>query len=643
MTTAVQTEHYSPVGDMLVLSVCYVLLVLLFFSFKVRNKSFKVFLSLVVTLVISAYANIIFHYLYTKRPDTPLALLYALRCFYHMLLFFMMYQYIAYICLVTGLSGEEKKPYHSTAGILLIAVVAADIVKTFTGSGIQLNDGDISARGHSVFMIGYLIYILLICVLLFHVRHHLYRRMMYGFYGTIVISVALLAGAKMAGEESFTVATYLFPVISIMYLLHSSPYDAQLGANDIQGLNSLVRYSDEKGKAYLYLSLYLRELDEAGKPIPGEMQAITRRFASKFFRSAFMFRVGNGHLLMMVRKNRNPDYEARTEAILREFHKEHEKFGLDYKIVIGQTTAELSRRNEYVSFIRSIHSRIPKNTIYRVQPDDINKFRKYEAILNELADIAAKKDPDDPRVLVYCQPVLNIRTGRYDTAEALMRLQPEGEGIVYPDRFISLAEDNGYIHVLTQIILHKVCKAIRNLTEEGYGIDRISVNVSAMELRDQFFCTDVRNIIEESGIPGSRIAIELTESRNEQDFLLMKEKIGELKEKGITFYLDDFGTGYSNMERILELPFDIIKFDRSMVVAGAQNKRSEQVLGSLADLFSKLDYAVLFEGVETDRDEKMCRDLYASYLQGYKYSKPVPVGKLKEFLDQRNPNQDHPA
>jgi EAL domain-containing protein (putative c-di-GMP-specific phosphodiesterase class I) len=115
----------------------------------------------------------------------------------------------------------------------------------------------------------------------------------------------------------------------------------------------------------------------------------------------------------------------------------------------------------------------------------------------------------------------------------------------------------------------------------------------------------------------------------------MKEKIAELKQKGITFYLDDFGTGYSNMERILELPFDIIKFDRSMVVAGAQDKRSEQVLGSLADLFAKLDYAVLFEGVETEQDEEMCRECCASYLQGYKYSRPVPMEQLKEFLTKK--------
>ena len=633
MAAVLATERYTPVGDMVVLAVSFLMLILLFFSFTVRTKAFKVFLSMVAALIASAYANILFHYLCTGHPGFPTGLLYGLRCLYHALLFFMMYQYVAYICLVTGLEKEEKRPFHAIAGVLLIAVIAADIFKTFSGNGIQIRDGTVSSRGHSVFMIGYALYVVVICVLMFRVRHHLYRRMMFGFYGTMILAVALLAGSKIAGQESFTLATYMLPVIAIMYLLHSSPYDAQLGANDIQGLNSLIRYSDEKNKAFIYLSLYMHELDESGKTIPAEIQATVRRFAAKFFRAATLFRVGNAQLILMVRRNRNPDYEARIEAILRAFHQEYSKFRLDYKIVIGQTIAELSRQNEYIPFIQSIHTRIPENTIYRVQPDDVAKFRKYEQILQTLADIAAKKDPEDPRVLVYCQPVLNTRTGKYDTAEALARLQLEGNEIISPDRFISLAEDNGYIHALTQIILHKTCRAVRSLTAEGYRISRISINVSALELRDEGFCADVERIIDRSGIESSRIAIELTESRNEQDFLLMKEKISELKGKGITFYLDDFGTGYSNMERILELPFDIIKFDRSMVIAGSHDKRSEQVIGSLADLFSKLDYAVLFEGVETDRDEEMCRELYAAYLQGYRYSKPVPVGQLKDFLE----------
>jgi len=159
------------------------------------------------------------------------------------------------------------------------------------------------------------------------------------------------------------------------------------------------------------------------------------------------------------------------------------------------------------------------------------------------------------------------------------------------------------------------------------------VNVSALELRDPEFCNDINRIIDDSGVDCSRIAIELTESRSESDFLLMKGRIEELKKRGITFYLDDFGTGYSNMERILELPFDIIKFDRSMVIAGGQSKKSEQVLGSLADLFSRLNYSVLYEGVEDEKDEQMCISLSASYLQGYKYSKPIPISEIRGFLD----------
>ena len=213
-----------------------------------------------------------------------------------------------------------------------------------------------------------------------------------------------------------------------------------------------------------------------------------------------------------------------------------------------------------------------------------------------------------------------------------MRLQNDELGIVFPDRFIPLAEENGYIHTLTEIILNKTCRTLHSLISEGYEITRISVNVSVMELRDPGFCGDIRRIIDANNVDSRRIAIELTESRNESDFILMKERIEELRKNGIDIYLDDFGTGYSNMERILELPFDIIKFDRSIVTAGRQNKRSEQVLGSMAELFSKLRYSVLYEGIEDEVDEAMCRGLNASYLQGYKYSRPIPIGELSRFL-----------
>ena len=105
-----------------------------------------------------------------------------------------------------------------------------------------------------------------------------------------------------------------------------------------------------------------------------------------------------------------------------------------------------------------------------------------------------------------------------------------------------------------------------------------------------------------------------------------------LHEKGITFYLDDFGTGYSNFERIMELPFQIIKFDRSLVIQSAKSDESRYMVGSFAKMFRHLDYNILFEGIENEEDEKNCKEMDAQYLQGYKYSKPIPIYDLEKFV-----------
>ena len=324
--------------------------------------------------------------------------------------------------------------------------------------------------------------------------------------------------------------------------------------------------------------------------------------------------------------------------IINAFHAEYAKYHYDYKIVMGKSIEEISNRNEYVSFINHIHRNINDNVVHFIEYDDVTSFNKQKYIIDEISDIYRRHDLNDQRVEVYCQPVYNLTTGKYDTAEALMRLNLPEVGMVFPDQFIPLAEEFGYIHILTLIILNKTCRTIRKMIVEGYMVERISVNISALELREDCFCDDVSKVIKESGIPDDKVAIELTESQNENDFLIMKDKINELKEHGILFYLDDFGTGYSNLERIMELPFDIIKFDRSLVLASGSNPKSERMVGSLANMFSEMDYSVLYEGVENDLDEKKCIDMYAKYLQGYKYSRPIPIERLTEFFEKREVN-----
>ena len=263
---------------------------------------------------------------------------------------------------------------------------------------------------------------------------------------------------------------------------------------------------------------------------------------------------------------------------------------------------------------------------------DAVAVKRAQYILKELKDIQEKQDLNDERVIVYCQPVYNIIDECFDTAEALMRLKLEETGMVFPDQFIPLAEEHEYIHALSRIILNKTCLQIRKFIDEGFSVKRISVNFAVSEMHDKGFCSEVKKIIENAGIPYEKVAFELTETQDEGDFAALKSSIEELQEHGIKFYLDDFGTGYSNFLRIMELPFDIIKFDRSLVIAAMNSIKSETIVSYLAHMFSDMNYSVLYEGVETEADEIKCTHMCARYLQGYKYSKPIPIEGLSEYF-----------
>nr|MCR5625690.1 EAL domain-containing protein [Lachnospiraceae bacterium] len=340
-----------------------------------------------------------------------------------------------------------------------------------------------------------------------------------------------------------------------------------------------------------------------------------------------------GHIILVAETAKNPDYEERLKKMYENFKLQHERFQLDHKIVFLKSTEEIGKSNDYIALIQYLENRMNDQDLKYVDENDFKAYEKHKYILSQLEDISSTQDLNDPRIEVFCQPVLNTATGKFDTAEALMRLRLEETGMVFPDQFIPIAEKYGYIHTLSFIILNKTCMEIRSLMREGYVLKRISVNFSMLDVRLTNFCDSIRRIISDCGIPFDKIAIELTESQNEKEFLIVKEKINELKQSGIKFYLDDYGTGYSNFDRIIALPFDIIKFDRSLVIASGKEAKSETMVSYLAHMFSDMNYSVLYEGVEDDRDEIMCRNMCGRYLQGYKYSKPIPIAELRNYFE----------
>ena len=625
-------DNFTPVGDLVTVAVCLVMIGLVVFSYVNNNRSFKVFMAIIGFLMLAAWTDVAYHMMAILGNPELYQLVYVLRCVYHISLLVILLLYVVYIAEVTRLNVKHRNVALGISAVVFLATAVTDIVLSAGENGFRILSNRTVVRGFDAFTIGYGVFVLLILVLLTHVRKSLFKRVMMGFYTTIGISLLVQLTQRLFSQSSFTVSTFLFPAVGMLYLMHSNPYNAELGAVDIRAMEDLVRHNLEKDKSFLFLSLYLKDYDEEGKQMPETLQATVRRFTTDYFRGALLFQVGNGHVILLVPMARNADYEHRVEMTLKAFAEEYKRFRLDYKIVIGTSIREISSKNEYISFIRNINRSMKDNTVHHVSQEDVRAFNRYEFILRELEDIHHKHDLEDTRVMVYAQPVYNLVTHQFDTAEALMRLRLDQLGIVQPYEFITLAEEYGYIHVLTEIILNKTCREVRKLAEAGYQINRVSVNVSMLELKEEAFCDDIGEILDRSGVESSRIAIELTESQNEADFILMKDKISRLKTRGIKFYLDDFGTGYSNMERIMELPFDIIKFDRSMVIASGSSDRLRKIVGNLAHMFAGMDYAVLYEGVEDESDEHRCELMAASYLQGYRYSRPMPIAELKNFL-----------
>ena len=215
-----------------------------------------------------------------------------------------------------------------------------------------------------------------------------------------------------------------------------------------------------------------------------------------------------------------------------------------------------------------------------------------------------------------------------------MRLSLDGT-VIYPDKFIPLAESNNCIHTLTRIILNKACKIIHEF-ENDYDFDALTINCSSSELSDRNLFNDLMGIINDNGINPEHIRLELTESAMFDDFETVLYNMEKLNQSGIKFYLDDFGTGYSNIERIIGCPFYTIKFDKSLLYKALNNDGVSDLMSHMISVFKKQGFVLLIEGVEDDTQNSYCIEQGFDYIQGYKYSKPHPIIELKNYFNKKS-------
>jgi len=233
---------------------------------------------------------------------------------------------------------------------------------------------------------------------------------------------------------------------------------------------------------------------------------------------------------------------------------------------------------------------------------------------------------------VYYQPQVNLKTGEIFGAEALVRWQHPERGLVLPSKFIPIAEETGLIVPIGEWVLYTACKQVKVWQNSGFPSLQIAVNLSSR----QFSQLDLRHrlvqIIINTGIEPKYIELELTESMLVQNTEVAIRRLNALKALGVKIAIDDFGTGYSSLSYLQQFPFDVLKIDRCFIRNITENTSNAAITEAIIAMAKNLNLKLIAEGVETEDELSFVCQHQCDGMQGYLFSRPVPVQEFHQLL-----------
>jgi diguanylate cyclase (GGDEF)-like protein/PAS domain S-box-containing protein len=294
-------------------------------------------------------------------------------------------------------------------------------------------------------------------------------------------------------------------------------------------------------------------------------------------------------------------YETTPEALLR-----------DADIAMYRAKAE--GRNRRVAFEPAMHARATKQ-------------------LQISQDLAHALDRDE--LALYYQAIVDLESGTPQGVEALIRWHHRDLGLVAPNDFISIAEQNGLILPIGRWVLEQACAQAVAWHSESPEEQKLtmSVNVSGRQLNHESLVSDVRRTLADSGLDPQYLILEVTESVVMSDIDMVIRRLNELKELGLSVAIDDFGTGYSSLAYLRQLPVDILKIDKAFIDAAASgDPGGDAIMRAIVHLSEGLHLRTIAEGVEDARQAVHIKELGCQSAQGFLFSRPMPPDEIGAFL-----------
>jgi diguanylate cyclase (GGDEF)-like protein len=259
-------------------------------------------------------------------------------------------------------------------------------------------------------------------------------------------------------------------------------------------------------------------------------------------------------------------------------------------------------------------------------------------------ELALHRALERGELMLHYQPVVDLVGCSTVGLEALLRWHHPDDGLVWPDRFIPVAEESGLIVPIGAWVLAEACGQFQQWRREGTGppTGTVDVNLSARQIDHAELLTTVEGVLESTGLPAEKLTLEITESALMRDADAAVKLLRSLKRIGVSLAIDDFGTGYCSLSYLHRFPVDILKVDKAFV-DGLRDAEGAEIVAAVVHLAHALGLVVVAEGVETEHQLAILRQMGCDHAQGYLFSRPLPTDHIAERLSTRAPWFGTPA
>ena len=394
-----------------------------------------------------------------------------------------------------------------------------------------------------------------------------------------------------------------------------------------QAINRAVRAKDRFALLFIDIDHFKVINDSMGHEAGDELLTlVTERLSQCIRRSDTIARLGGDEFTILLENINAPeDVINIANNLLKKMSQPLQLHGRDVYVGASMGIAVYPEDgNTFGNLLKNADT-----ALYRAKEMGRNNFQFYTAEMSAAAmrrlelEHSLRRAIDNEELVLHYQPKYDLNNQHCIGMEVLVRWDHAERGVVYPDEFIPLAEETGLIVSLGEWVIRRSCEQLSRWQQSGYGINNLSINVSARQFHEQDLCGLFKEVLKEYKLSPASIEIELTESVLVQNQRNARQILAQLHDIGLKIALDDFGTGYASMAYLKDFPIDIVKIDRSSVWGIPDDKENIAIVRAIAGITNALGLSLIAEGVETQEQITFLKEIACYQGQGYFWSKPV--------------------